>query len=190
MYSGVGTPGSPGVGFPIRTSPDQRLLATSPKLIAGCYVLHRLLVSRHPPSARMPVDHSTSSRSPERPKLRTALNGTAARHRMAADLTRNCKKLARYLSLSLCDDLGCQSPTPETSRAFRSRPRPLRAAGVDRNALPTSVELNVRLKKSPLGVPSGSISSLSHHWLEDATTLEKWPTIRMVLVPTGSVFLR
>ena len=40
-------------GFPIRTSPDQRLLATSPKLIAGCYVLHRLFVSRHPPHALM-----------------------------------------------------------------------------------------------------------------------------------------
>ena len=38
-------------GSPIRTSPDQRLLATSPKLIAGCYVLHRLTVSRHPPCA-------------------------------------------------------------------------------------------------------------------------------------------
>src|SRR3990167_740722 len=36
--------------FHIRRSPGQRLLATSPKLIAGCYVLHRLAVSRHPPS--------------------------------------------------------------------------------------------------------------------------------------------
>jgi hypothetical protein len=38
-------------GYPIRTSPDHRLLATSPKLIAGCDVLHRLLMSRHPPYA-------------------------------------------------------------------------------------------------------------------------------------------
>ena len=37
------------VGFPIRTSAGQRLLATSPQLIAGCYVLHRFLMSRHPP---------------------------------------------------------------------------------------------------------------------------------------------
>src|SRR3989338_3660968 len=40
-----------GTGYPIRKSPVQRLLATSPKLIAGCYVLHRLLMSRHPPYA-------------------------------------------------------------------------------------------------------------------------------------------
>ena len=38
------------MGFPIRKSPDQRLLATFPRLIAGCYVLLRLLASRHPPS--------------------------------------------------------------------------------------------------------------------------------------------
>ena len=48
-------------GFPIRTSPDQRLLATSPRLIAGCYVLHRLFLSRHPPYAlellSLPLKH-------------------------------------------------------------------------------------------------------------------------------------
>ena len=39
------------VGFPIRTSPDQRLLGISPKLFAANRVLHRLLVPRHPPYA-------------------------------------------------------------------------------------------------------------------------------------------
>ena len=38
-------------GFPIRRSPDQRLLSTSPKLIAASHVLHRLCAPRHPPSA-------------------------------------------------------------------------------------------------------------------------------------------
>ncbi len=38
-------------GFPIRTSPDQSLLGNSPKHIAACRVLHRLLVPRHPPYA-------------------------------------------------------------------------------------------------------------------------------------------
>src|SRR5215471_10752347 len=38
-------------GFPIRKSPDRRLVADSPGLIAGSYVLHRLLVPRHPPCA-------------------------------------------------------------------------------------------------------------------------------------------
>ena len=36
-------------GFPIRKSPDQRLFASSPELIAGYHVLHRLSMPRHPP---------------------------------------------------------------------------------------------------------------------------------------------
>ena len=38
-------------GFPIRASPVHRLLASSPKLFAGSYALHRLLLPRHPPHA-------------------------------------------------------------------------------------------------------------------------------------------
>ena len=38
-------------GFPIRRSPDRSSLTSSPGLIAGCNVLHRLLVPRHPPIA-------------------------------------------------------------------------------------------------------------------------------------------
>ena len=39
------------VGFPIRKFPDQSLLGNSPRHIAACHVLHRLLVPRHPPYA-------------------------------------------------------------------------------------------------------------------------------------------
>lgn len=38
------------VGYPIRISPGQRLLTTSPKRFVGSHVLHRHLMSRHPPS--------------------------------------------------------------------------------------------------------------------------------------------
>ena len=41
----------PHAGFPIRESPDQRLFAGSPRLIAGCHALHRRPPPRHPPSA-------------------------------------------------------------------------------------------------------------------------------------------
>ena len=49
-------PGVTRVGYPIRKSPDRRLLTTSPKRIVGSHVLHRLLVSRHPPSTLMCLD--------------------------------------------------------------------------------------------------------------------------------------
>src|SRR5437016_14674160 len=51
MYSGRGTRALPRVGFPIRTSPDQRLVSTSPGLFAAAHVLHRLSAPRHPPCA-------------------------------------------------------------------------------------------------------------------------------------------
>ena len=38
-------------GFPIRRSPDQSSFTSSPWLIAGYNVLHRLLMPRHPPIA-------------------------------------------------------------------------------------------------------------------------------------------
>src|SRR3954452_18035167 len=38
-------------GSPIRKSSDQRSVDSSPRLIAASYVLHRLLVARHPPCA-------------------------------------------------------------------------------------------------------------------------------------------
>src|SRR4026207_1330762 len=49
--SGGSTRALPRVGFPIRKSPDQRMVSTSPGLIAAAHVRHRLLAPRHPPCA-------------------------------------------------------------------------------------------------------------------------------------------
>src|SRR5450755_1663395 len=51
MCSGRGNEPLRSLGFPIRKSPDRCLVTDSPGLIAGSYVLHRLLVPRHPPCA-------------------------------------------------------------------------------------------------------------------------------------------
>src|SRR6266699_3720529 len=51
FYSGGDTRALPRVGFPIRKFRDQRLVSTSPGLIAAAHVLHRLLAPRHPPRA-------------------------------------------------------------------------------------------------------------------------------------------
>ena len=51
MYSGRSTRALPRVGFPIRKSPDQRMVSSFPRLIAAAHVLHRLLAPRHPPCA-------------------------------------------------------------------------------------------------------------------------------------------
>ena len=51
MCSGRSTRALPRVGFPIRKSPDQRMVSSFPGLIAAAHVLHRLLAPRHPPCA-------------------------------------------------------------------------------------------------------------------------------------------
>src|SRR5690349_19338005 len=51
IYSGAGDWTHLQPGFPIRTSSNHSSVASSSRLIAGSYVLHRLLVPRHPPCA-------------------------------------------------------------------------------------------------------------------------------------------
>src|SRR3954452_2363902 len=51
-------------GSPIRTSSDQRSVGSSPRLIAASYVLHRLLVPRHPPCA---LNNLTTQQHPHPP---------------------------------------------------------------------------------------------------------------------------
>ena len=61
MHSVPDTP--EGVGFPIRTSMDQSLFASSPWLIAGYNVLHRLSTPSHPPHALSSLFTPTEDRS-------------------------------------------------------------------------------------------------------------------------------
>jgi hypothetical protein len=49
MNSVAGNWELPQLSFLIRKSPDQRLFASFPELIAGYNVLHRLSMPRHPP---------------------------------------------------------------------------------------------------------------------------------------------
>ena len=52
MYSPAGNTTQPVLGFPIRTSSDQRFVGNSPRHNAASHVLHRLSMPRHPPYAR------------------------------------------------------------------------------------------------------------------------------------------
>jgi hypothetical protein len=74
MYSVKGYWLSP-VGFPIRTSPDQSLVADSPKLFAGSNVLHRLQLPRHPPCALIRLTIYRNNRPATQPQIH--LIGTA-----------------------------------------------------------------------------------------------------------------
>ena len=73
------------VGFPIRTSPDQSLVADSPKLFAGSNVLHRLQLPRHPPCALIRLTIYRNNRPATQPQIH--LVGTAPRPRRAVPHT-------------------------------------------------------------------------------------------------------
>src|SRR5258707_14273665 len=64
MYSGTDPSALPLVGFPIRRSRGQRLVSTSPGLIAAAHVLHRLLAPSHPPCALSPLINCKNSHMP------------------------------------------------------------------------------------------------------------------------------
>src|SRR3954453_18011574 len=64
MCSGAGDTPCRVRGSPIRTSSDQRSVGSSPRLIAASYVLHRLLVPRHPPCA---LNNLTTPQHPHPP---------------------------------------------------------------------------------------------------------------------------
>src|SRR5437868_11132143 len=91
MDSARSTRALPRVGFPIRRSRDQRLVSTSPALIAAAHVLHRLLAPRHPPCAlvlliekntlcvAMEFSRCSRARAPKRkPPRRTVSQNSAA----------------------------------------------------------------------------------------------------------------
>ena len=71
------------LGFPIRTSPDQRLVGNSPELFAATHVLHRLLAPRHPPHALSSLLTSISRLTPasrrDLSKLETKVQAPALR---------------------------------------------------------------------------------------------------------------
>ena len=57
MHSPAGNTTQLMLGFPIRTSSDQRLVGNSPRHNAASHVLHRPSMPRHPPYARNTKQH-------------------------------------------------------------------------------------------------------------------------------------
>src|SRR3954453_9629675 len=70
----------------MRTSSDQRSVDSSPRLIAASYVLHRLLVPRHPPCALNNLaTHKHRTTAPGRtPAVRGYKNSAEQSHKMLA----------------------------------------------------------------------------------------------------------
>lgn len=69
IHSLAGNHTSLRLGFPIRTSSDQRLVGNSPRHNAASHVLHRLDMPRHPPCALQNNKQKTITQPPTRTSL-------------------------------------------------------------------------------------------------------------------------
>ena len=76
MHSPAGNTTQLMLGFPIRTSSDQRLVGNSPRLNAASHVLHRPSMPRHPPYARNTKQHTAASHIRTTTNCRHSTNNT------------------------------------------------------------------------------------------------------------------
>src|SRR3954465_11255663 len=123
MCSGAGHTTRLVRGSPIRTSSDQRSVGSSPRLIAASYVLHRLLVPRHPPCALNNLATQPQHTPHPPPSTTRARNpcagGTGLRMRRGAPT--QSKEDARVHCAVLNDQPGTPGHAPPT-RPPRTRP--------------------------------------------------------------------
>ena len=124
------TPG----GFPHSEIFGSTLVCSSPKLIAACRVLHRLLAPRHPPyalSSLTTLGNRRNSRPPEdRPNVRPACTGCppAGSARTSSNRASFPSNTTSLRKATVCRVFSCQGPSPRVP-AGRSGPAPRRPTG-------------------------------------------------------------
>ena len=110
------------LGFPIRKSSDHSSVDSSPRLIAASYVLHRLLVPRHPPCA---LNNLATQKSHPSTPGRTSMSGP----------TQTLATRVRRCSRPLCS-------SQRTTRHPPQRPRRTRTTHGRRDGTGTGQALN------------------------------------------------
>ena len=110
-------------GSPIRKSSDQRSVDSSPRLIAASYVLHRLLVPRHPPCALK----NLATQKPHTHPRKEMLCGPTR----TLDTTKSQKMLASTVQFSTYDQTPVTRPhqthdLPQETQRYEDADRPCR----------------------------------------------------------------
>ena len=86
-------------GSPIRTSSDQHSLANSPRHIAGCNVLLRPFIPRHPPNALKHLQNKKHTPTPATSGLKRQKPHTTTHHKQPEKTSKNQKKPATHTGL-------------------------------------------------------------------------------------------
>lgn len=114
------------MGCPIQTSPDHSLFTSSPKLIAGYRVFHRLLTPRHPPCALMAWSHQTVAtcarglavpNTPGRSGLTRVLNLLASQSKSHSTIKHSLLSILHFATLGR--DHGRRGPFSEPLSCFQ-----------------------------------------------------------------------
>ena len=136
----------PGIqGFPIRRSSDQSSFTSSPRLIAGYNVLHRLLVPRHPPIALSSLFKSTKMLAST---VKFSKNGRAqphtnnSRHGLWSAEEYSCQRQPTPQDPTTC------SGQPHTQPTFHSHPT---GAGCTDDQTYDQLQVNVPLSRCLTG---------------------------------------
>ena len=166
------------LGFPIRTSPDQRSVANSPGHIAGSNVLHRLSMPRHPPCAlnNLPTTNHQHTQTTmhqwtlwNKPIKRTHKTINSIRNNTTPTSPnyrpRGCNARVHYQEVKQPEANQHQHPTPQT------HPCPLQRANTGRQTREL-VWMRRLMPQTPNSVPylpnPDDANNSSHH--QDPTT--------------------
>ena len=156
-------------GFPIRTSPDQRSFASSPELIAGCRVLRRLSMPRHPPytlnSLTTFIDHRLD---PGQNRTNTSTGGAASDH---ASRRKGARRHPPYGKTILLAPRGGDHHAEQCRGGRRGFGRPVPSAALrgSQAGQPITLNLVIHLSKSePVFCSVRHASEISPESMTDA----------------------
>ena len=173
MYSPAGNTTQLVLGFPIRTSSDQRFVGNSPRHNAASHVLHRLSMPRHPPYARNKTHgHTNNQGTNTKTQKRKILASTIQFSHNTTPHTTNHNNAAVYAGPNRNNQCCPRHPTVHQRKTLLSR-----KTGVSTNPTPRSTHPNQAppsppsMTRRPAGMPPpGKNKNSGSHTLGDSTT--------------------
>ncbi len=143
-------------GSPIRTSSDQHSLANSPRHIAGCNVLLRPFIPRHPPNALKHLQNKKHTPTPATSGLKRQKPHTTTHHKQPEKTSKNQKKPATHtglLKVRACKD----------ARVHYTIPKHHTNTPTSKTTSLTHQEQHGHDTQKPNSMPSITITVPNHH---------------------------
>ena len=175
MYSPAGNTTQLMLGFPIRTSSDQRFVGNSPRHNAASHVLHRLSMPRHPPYARNKTHGHTNNQGINTKTQKRKILASTIQFSHNTTPTHNQPQPRWPIHARAQQEQ--PSAAPDTQQCTNEKPLLSRKTGVSTNPTPRSTHPNQAppsppsMTRRPAGMPPpGKNKNSGSHTLGDSTT--------------------